>query len=284
MIIFNYGNLPMRSLFIAALILLAGCNSVYQLPRPTTEVISQAEQRGMSLQQYPTQTFVISAYERLPAKAVSTVHVYIEGDGNSWKSKYRLSKNPTPKHPLALALALRDPYSHVIYLARPCQYTPHELDTTCVAKYWSSHRYAPEVLTAMNETLDQIKAKTHAQHFVLVGFSGGASIATLLSAQRNDIVNLITVAGDLNHQALNQYHHTSPLTGSLNPTTYAVQLKDLPQHHWAGSEDPIVPPWVAEQFAVAVNSPNQVHVHTLPGATHHRGWTERWDEILKVSL
>lgn len=272
--------------FLGLLVCLLSCTSSPHGSngRTTQQVVAKAEQVGFKLEQIPTRPFLMTVYEKLPTAPCTTVHAYIEGDGNSWKTRYKLSDNPTPKQPLALRLALQDPHSHVIYLARPCQYTPHSLDPSCHPRYWSSHRYAQEVIDSMNETLDHIKAKIHNSHFVLVGFSGGASVAALLCASRQDISSLITVAGDLNHGALNLYHQTSPLRGSLNPIAIAPELKDLPQHHWYGSRDHVVPPWVSSEFVKAVNNPACAKVHELKGATHHKGWTDHWQEILQSSL
>lgn len=254
------------------------------LPAKTQQLVSQAERKGFSFHQYHTPYFLLTAYEHFHSNAASPIHVYIEGDGNSWKTKYKLSDNPTPRYPLALALALQDPHPQVIYLARPCQYTAITLDPRCEAKYWSSHRFSAEVIAAFNEVLNTLKAKQSQAQFVLIGFSGGASIATLIAAQRQDVVGVITVAGDLDHVALGHYHHTTPLTGSLYPMAIASQLKNIPQHHWSGSQDPIVPSWVSQQFAQEVDNPRCVKTLILPKATHHRGWVKAWPEILKQPL
>lgn len=251
------------------------------LPHTTQRFVQKAEQQGFTLERYATQTFLLTTYQRLAHTSSSTVHVYIEGDGNSWKSKYKLSNNPTPKQPLALALALRDPSPNVIYIARPCQYTPLSLDQNCIAKFWSSHRYAQEVIQATQEVLDSIKAKRQNKDFLLIGFSGGASVAALVASGRQDIKGLITVAGDLDHRALNQHHKTSPLYGSQNPMKVAKKLHQLPQQHWVGSEDAIVPSWIAHRFAKEIN--NQcAQVHTLEGAGHHQGWEAHWQQILQT--
>lgn len=251
------------------------------LPVATQRVVNQAEQNGFVLCRYPTPTFTLTTYQRRTAPS-PVYHVYIEGDGNSWKTKHRLSNNPTPKQPLALQLALRDQHPQVIYVARPCQFTPLALDPSCSPKYWSSHRYAKEVVQAFQATLDQIKQRD--QKFLLIGFSGGASIAALVASERNDVVGLITVAGDLNHVALNQYHHTSPLTGSLNPMDIASKLQDLPQQHWSGSKDAIVPTWVSNQFVQKVNNPGCCQAKVHKDAEHHAGWVEKWPEIIEIPL
>ena len=262
-------------------LLLCSCTS---LPK-----VADAENAGFVLQRYQTDTFLLTAYQKLPAQRADEVHVYIEGDGNSWRSKYRLSDNPTPRHPLGLQLAINDPSPDsvgVVYLARPCQYTPLENDPLCHPRFWSSHRYAPQVINAFDQVLDQIKQAHPQTKFVLTGFSGGASVAALLAARRPDICVLITVAGDLNHERLNQYHQTTPLHGSLNPTAVIPQLSDLSQHHWIGDRDKIVPVFIAQEFVQAVNqnTNKKATVHVLKGVGHHAGWKERWPDLLAQSL
>lgn len=271
------------SLIACLLCFLLSCSSSPTKPVPypksTQTVIAKASQAGFSAHRYTTTPFVITAYERLHSSQHTTIHAYIEGDGNSWKTKYRLSNNPTPKQPLALRLAIKDPHPNVIYLARPCQYTPPDLNPACEGKYWSSHRYSEEVINSMNQTLNQIKEKAKNTHFVLVGFSGGASVATLVASRRQDIQSIITVAGDLDHHALTDHHGTTPLHGSLNPMHVTEQIKHIPQHHWAGKKDKIVPSWMPEHFVKKLNSP-VAKAHVLKDATHHKGWEKHWHEIL----
>lgn len=267
--------------FLSLLFFLFGCSSPKSTEWPTSTKLTahQAYTKGFNLVHYQTSTFTLSAFEKMSAEPSQSVHVYIEGDGNSWKSRYVLSKNPTPRQPLALQLALKDPHPHVIYLARPCQYTPFDIDKHCKAKYWSSHRYAPEVIESFNDALDQIKLKNNNAQFYLVGFSGGASVATLLASKRKDVSCLVTVAGDLNHQALNKHHRTSPLMGSLNPISVAPGLASLAQYHLSGESDKTVPPWVAQQFAEKVNNTACVKTTVLPGVKHHQGWLEHAEKI-----
>ncbi len=279
-------KLYMQKLIFNAFILslfgfLYGCThpQPFEWPATTQRIVEHGLTNGFVQHEYVTSTFRLTTFEKLSSNNNDTVHVYIEGDGNSWKSRYVLSKNPTPKQPLALELAYRDTHPNVIYIARPCQYTSHQDDTQCSPKYWSSHRYSTEVITSFNETLDQIKIKTHNADFYVVGFSGGASVATLVANLRKDVSCLVTVAGDLNHDALSQHHRTSPLTGSLNPMNVTAQLKSLPQHHFSGEKDKVVPPWVAKEFAIAVDNPACVKVHTLKHVKHHEGWLEHAKEI-----
>ena len=272
----------LKYFLLSLVVLLSGCAG--HPPYSTQLYIQHAEQNGFKRQEYDTHTFRLTTFERLLEDESDNLHIYIEGDGNSWKSRYVLSKNPTPKHPLALRLAEKDTHKNVIYIARPCQYTSHALDPQCTPQYWSSHRYAREVIDAFHETLDKLKLKTKKTNLYLVGFSGGASVAALLAAERKDVICLTTVAGDLNHEALNQHHQTTPLSHSLNPIHVASKLKSLPQYHFVGGQDTVVPSWMAEQFALAVNDPDCVQVKKIPEAKHHDGWIEHANEIVSVKM
>ena len=274
----------MKYLLYISILCLLGCTAAPKTYHAKTQtVISKAQNEGFILKRYSTNTFLLSAFEKTPNK-VNTIHLYIEGDGNSWKTRYKISDNPTPLQPLAFKLAMQDRHDGVVYLARPCQYTPLALDKNCNNKYWTSHRYAPEVVASISETMDHIKNTKKNTNYVLIGFSGGASVAALVAAQRNDVIGLITVAGDLNHELLNQHHKTSPLTGSLNPSYFANKIKNIPQHHYSGEKDKIVPSWLSHRFAMDVNNPACVQVTTLKGVEHHKGWEKEWPNISKASL
>lgn len=285
---------PFIYLFLASfLCLILSCSTPtskmveHTLPSSTQRIVQQAQNQKFIAQRIPTPTFLMTIYQKFPSRTLPTdaiIHAYIEGDGNSWRTKYKLSNNPTPKQPLALKLAVADPHPYVVYIARPCQYTPLPLDKHCENKYWSSHRYAPEVITATNTVLNHLQAQIPQAQFVLIGFSGGASVAALVAAQRKDITGLITVAGDLNHVTLGKHHGTTPLHGSLNPSMKAAALHDLPQQHWSGAHDKIVPVWVGRDFVKAVNNPHCAQQHILPKATHHKGWVENWPRIIQAPL
>ena len=256
-------------IFFSCFLFLTGCLS-------TQHTLHQATKQGFQLKTYSIDSsFTLTTYEKHQADA-NSIHVYIEGDGHSWQSRYKLSSNPTPKNPLALKLARLDPHPHVVYLARPCQYTPFEKDLMCQPKYWSSHRFSPEVIEAMDDVLDQIKRQAPSKPFILIGYSGGGGIAALLSAKRSDVVGLVTLAGDLDHQRLSEYHQTQPNSHSLNPVTVAPLLKKVPQLHVSGEKDTLVPPWVAKDFARAVNHASTVKTKILPNVTHQKGWEKYW--------
>ena len=61
----------------------------------------------------------------------------------------------------------------------------------------------------------------------LVGFSGGVAIAVMLTADREDIRSLRTIAGNLDHVSLNNFKKMSALSGSLDTMDYANRTKNL---------------------------------------------------------
>lgn len=225
--------------------------------------------------------FEITVWERMHENHAEAT-IYIEGDGLNWVSPNSPSLDPTPVTPVALQLAAMDKASNVGYIARPCQYTKNlDKNTPCDMKYWTGARYAPEVVQAMNTTLDNMKALYDLTGFHLVGFSGGGAVAAILAAQRDDVVSLRTVAGNLDHKTHSLHHEVSPLTGSLNAVDYSASLRDMPQHHFIGGQDEIVPPAILHSYLQAVGDTNCVHYTMIQEAEHDTGWVEKWPTLLK---
>jgi len=180
-----------------------------------------------------------------------------------------------------MELATLDPNPNVVYLARPCQYSPQDLKTVCNAKYWSIARYSEDVVNSINQALSQIKQKAHASKLKLIGFSGGATLATLVAARRNDIRSIRTVAGNLDLLAMQNYHKTAPLSESLDPMTIATQINHIPQLHFIGAKDTVVPRIVAENFVQAAGlDPGQII--SLPKVDHARGWKAQWPRLVAM--
>ena len=206
------------------------------------------------------------------------VRIYIEGDGRAWISRRRFSDDPTPREPIALYLAAEDPSANVAYIARPGQF-PESGSTECEPVYWSTRRFSPEVIDAMSEAINGIKLDVGADRVELVGYSGGAAITVLVAAKRDDVKGLITVAGNLDHEALSAYHKTSPLEGSLNAVDYAVSVKNIPQRHFAGEKDKVVPVFIIRRFAEASGDVYCRSVIVVKRCGHNDGWVETWHDI-----
>jgi len=270
--------------------LLSGCTSQNQLSsnkvNQTAENIAQCNHFEKQL--IKTNLFTLTSFQKFSTSHSSsasnqTITIYIEGDGRTWITRSKLSNNPTPKNPLALKLAVLDNSANVAYLARPCQYTPHSLDSACNPLIWSDQRFSETVIQSMNQAIEVLKKSAKATQIHLVGFSGGGAIAILIAARRHDIASLRTVAGDLNPTALSQYHHTSPLTG-LDPAAVAQKLIDIPQQHFSGEKDKTVPPFIAEEFVARLRKLGSCCASqiTIKDTSHHQGWEAIWPKITRA--
>jgi dienelactone hydrolase/outer membrane murein-binding lipoprotein Lpp len=271
------------------LCLLSGCASQNQLP---SKKVNQTANNIAQLNHFQkhlvkTTPFMLTTFQKFQA-VNQTLTIYIEGDGRTWVTPSKLSNDPTPRNPLALKLAVLDNNANVAYLARPCQYTPHALDSACNPLIWSDQRFSETVIQSMNEAVEILKKSTKATQIHLVGFSGGGAIAILIAARRHDVASLRTVAGDLDPTALSHYHQTSPLTGSLDPSAHSVAQKliHLPQQHFSGEQDKTVPPFIAEEFVTRLKKFGSLCASqtTIKDATHHQGWEAIWPTLLHKPL
>ena len=205
--------------------------------------------------------------------------VYIEGDGLAWERRDRRSSDPTPVAPVAMKLAAADPASAVAYLARPCQYTGGDAARNCRSDLWTTERYGEVSVSAMNEALDKLKENAGASRLALVGYSGGGTIAALLAARRSDITWIKTVAAPLDTDAFTTLHKVTPLSGSLNPADGAAGLKDLPQIHYVGQKDDVVPAAINRRFLARMGETSCAELVTIAGMDHAR-WDEVWRSLV----
>lgn len=223
--------------------------------------------------------FVLAAFVPPGRRAADTLTVYIEGDGLAWLDSSTPSFDPTPLDPLALHLALQDSTGTSAYLARPCQYMSGTESRGCAQKYWTSHRFAPEVISATRHAIDQLKTRFGAQRLVLVGYSGGGAVAALVAAERSDVARLITIAGNLDHRAWTFGHGLTPLSGSLNPADAWARLREIPQTHYVGGKDEEVPASVARAYAARFPIGERPQIRVEPGFDHHCCWEARWPAL-----
>ncbi len=269
-----------RILFVAVFFLY-GC-AVGAVPDRTSLADRVSLEGGLEKSYLKTSSFTLTSYSRA-SRPGGNLNLYIEGDGLAWISPTWRSSDPSPRNPLGLEMAALDPAANVAYLARPGQYLRPDSSRVDPA-YWSDKRFAPEVITAMNEAIDSLKAITGAGKINLIGYSGGAAIAVLITSRRTDIISLRTVAGNLDPEAVNRYHQVSPLTGSLNPMDVADKLGSLPQRHFVGSKDAVIPSFIASSFVKRAGSPDGHEITTVKGASHSKGWREQWKLLLEVPL
>lgn len=222
--------------------------------------------------------FDLLSYAPLHIDKDPRLTIYIEGDGFAWVSGSTPSSDPTPRQPIALRLALAQPTGNAAYLGRACQYVDAER-IGCSQQYWTRMRFSPEVVAASSKAIDILKANFGAAQLTLVGYSGGAAVAALLATSRNDVERLITVAGNLDHRAWTSYHRIDALVGSTNPADNAAMLASLPQTHFVGMRDQVIPPELAYQWPLGFRGRHDSNLRLIQNFSHACCWSENWKQL-----
>ena len=194
------------------------------------------------------------------------LHVYLEGDGTPWLSA-RPAPDPTPRTAVALGLMALDRNPSIL-LGRPCY---HGLrPPRCKPALWTSGRYSRTVVDAMASALSRVEAR----ELVLIGHSGGGSLAMLLAPRDPRVVAVVTLGANLDLEAWTAHHGDEPLLGSLDPAEQAPLAPEILQIHLAGARDTTVPPAVTR----AVAGPR---LRILGGADHTCCWADAWPPVLR---
>jgi len=269
------------SLWLVTL-LLTSCASPPSLQQRQGSAGQLASSHQWQVKLIQSSHFDLLSYQPKQHAKENLLTVYIEGDGLAWLTKNTISTDPTPINPTGLKLALNHPQGNAVYLARPCQYTDGSEARNCNKHYWTDSRFAEEVIASTNEAINILKAEFSAEQLQLVGYSGGGAVAALIAARRDDVIKLITVAGNLDHQAWTAYYNISPLSNSLNPANYHQQLAHIEQVHFVGANDRVIPPFLAKQFIDKLQSQNKVNVIVVPEFDHHCCWVEQWHNLIPL--
>lgn len=240
----------------AALLFLTNCSSITV---PSDYVYKEVK----------TRNFTIATWQKI-TEPQGVYKIYIEGDGYAFNAHGKATQNPTPKGVLVRELAFGDNSPNVIYLSRPCQYVKSPI---CSKRHWTTARFAPEVINAEYEVIKQIAENNPV---ILIGFSGGAQVAGLVATAKHglNVKKIITIAGNLDHLAWTQYHNLPPLNESMNLESYRTQFAKLPQIHYVGSNDKVMPPVLAREFVG-----NDDLIVEVNGANHNEGWESIYNQV-----
>jgi hypothetical protein len=246
----------MKNVLYIILLLLCGCATI-------------SAPDSFTRREIQTKDFTLVSWQKI-TNPQDTYKIYIEGDGYAFLADGRPSQDPIPKGTLMRELAFTDNSPNVIYLARPCQYVKSAI---CSKRYWSTARFAPEVINAEFSAVWQI-AKDNP--VILIGFSGGAQIAGLIATAKTGlkVKKIITIAGNLDHLAWTEYHHLPHLSESLNLESYQKQFATLNQIHYVGSNDKVMPPILAQKFIG-----NDALIIEIKGASHNNGWKPIFEPV-----
>jgi dienelactone hydrolase len=223
--------------------------------------------------------FLHHAYTAGLESGADALHVYVEHDGTPWLDLRYVSQDPTPRNPLALELMARDTGPR-LFLGRPCYFEPAD-DPRCGPLLWTHRRYSPEVVTSMVAALREFLAMHSYRRVVLVGYSGGGTLAWLMAGQVPEAVAVITVAANLDTDSWTSLHGYSRLDGSLNPAQLAPLPPAIVEVHYVGGRDRNVPPAVAASFA---GRNHEARIVVVDDFDHECCWVARWPQLLGDAL
>ena len=260
----------MNKIIIFALLLFSSCVGVDQRNDLAFKIADKAMFKPFI---FYNDNYEIMSFQKRSIGNAQFISIYIEGDGFSWIDRKTISNNPTPISPLALQLAVLDQNRDVIYLARPCQYVE---DPECGSKVWTSHQFSKEVLQSYMDVLDKIKKQAANAKFDLVGYSGGATIALLLGANRSDIRSIRTIAGNLNHKQLSEETKTTPLTGSIPVQKFILETKLIPQTHYYTEQDQVITTSIYKRYKNLFKDNKCIKIEKVTGTDHYSGWQSFW--------
>lgn len=254
----------LMALLVSAFI--SGCQS------PSASLQQLADEHHRQMQILPGQPFPLIALLPPETFKAARLRVYLEGDGHAWATATQPSLDPSPRKLLVPSLAINDPTPNA-YLARPCQFIK---TAACNSALWTHRRFSPEVVASISQALDQLKQRYGNREFELIGYSGGATLALLLAAQRDDVTGVQTLAGNLDPTQWTKTKSLSPLSGSLDPLDYTQRLALIPQRHFSGAGDEMIPTELAERYNRLLGNTACSQLIIVAGATHETGWEEAW--------
>ena len=207
------------------------------------------------------------------------VMVVFEADGAAWRLRgYLPPSNPTPHRAvgaeIASALAHAFVKNTVLYVGRHCQFVSPEsssFQAQCLRNHlWTTGRFGEKVVQDMSWLLDTLKTDElgdQDRRLILIGFSGGGTLATLVAMRRSDAACLVTFAAPLDLAAWVAWHGLTPLTESLDPADALHALVRV-RHRgfWFGGQDRVVPP--AAFGRLGLSDTLRAHLHVAEGFGH----------------
>jgi hypothetical protein len=247
---------------LVGVVLLAGCQSN---PYESWTGLDQAviQSHGFSL---------LSLTNEMGAGSV--LHVYIEGDGQPWVGG-KIAADPGPYKLTSLSLMQQDS-NPSIYLGRPC-YFQHVtgLQKNCHPALWTRARYSQQVVDLMVNALVFHPELASYDEWVLIGHSGGGTLAYLMAQQLPKVDKVIAISSNLDVNAWVEYHQYAPLDQSLDPAKLQSK-KRLELVYLAGGKDKNVPLELNRTFLNKVNA----QIILRDEYDHKCCWEKEWRKIL----
>lgn len=244
---------------------LCGCSS-YGLPWTA----DQAETREVVQGQAFRHLVLTRHLHDAGASNDQAIFVFLENDGLPWQTPTLVSNDPTPRHPVALAL-FRKTDQPSIYLGRPCQWVG-TFESPCQPFFWTGGRFHPDVVNSLVAALEKVVADKR-RPLILVGHSGGGTLAVLMAHRYESVAAVVTVAAVLDHRRWTSRLALTPLSGSLNPSEDMPQRGGAPvELHAFGALDEVVMADDAAGYLARFDGATLV----LPRVDHACCWESWW--------
>jgi hypothetical protein len=258
---------------IFVVIFVVSCARNYQeIADITTEI---GARQGLTKKIYHSKNFEVFTLQKI-TNPKKNLRIYFEGDGRAFIDRNTISSNPTPTSFFLINLIAVDDSPNIIYIARPCQFVE---DKKCEEKYWSNARFSQEILYAIDEVVKnfpQFKLE-------LVGYSGGGEVAKYIAAKNKNVVNIRTIAGNIDHKKFTEFHKVSALDESLGDEKLLFILENIPQIHFVGVDDEVVPAIIAQSYLRKLSKKSCVKIIEVKDANHQEGWQLKWGELLGIA-
>jgi hypothetical protein len=270
-------GLRIWSVCVLSALTLLGCTS------PVQRAEQLARRGRLEFLVLPGEGFQHRAFATL--RGQDLLVLFIDGDGSPWVDRgRRVAADPTPRVPLGLELAIRTPES-VLYLGRPCYFGL--IRDGCAEKVWTSERYSAAVVASMVAATKAYAGAHNFQRVLIVGYSGGGTLAVLMASQLSAsapmtspaghdmprVVGVVTIAGNLDPDAWTRLHDYLPLTGSLNPARAPLLPESLREWHLIGERDTNVPYAAAQEYLQRV-APDRIWWYAR--FDHACCWVREW--------
>ncbi|AMK77825.1 MULTISPECIES: alpha/beta fold hydrolase [Methylomonas] len=241
---------------------------------PSARLHEQATAFGFQALESEAGGFKLTSFTNLPPSAGKRLHVYLEGDGRPWERGQFPTADPTTRTSTVLSLIASDS-EPALYLGRPC-YNGHAGDPGCSQSLWTGARYGERVVAAMTQTLTEFCTLRGYRKVVLIGHSGGGTLALLIAERLPQTVAVVTLAANYDIDIWADHHGYQRLNDSLNPATRAVKT-GIAEWHLLGRRDNNIPP---ELFQQALRQRPNSNVEIVD-ADHGHGWQAIWPQMLK---